>query len=390
MATKNNKYSGRKLIRSERNQKGNYTQISNSFVFNPEIGNPELRLLLYIMSNKDDYVIKTKNCMMYLNRTKPVINRSFKKLIALGILIITDDIIEVVIPEEMKKYKVGYLKGNKRSSLEVKKTLPSETEETTIKSKENLTTEVKKTLPNGKENYTPEVKKTYKKPLESIDNEDVTNPITLNNTRVLPVPAASGNTEQSHSNHNTKTNTGIELDLECDSLQSQASPSVLAPSLHTPKVEIEKVGEELSLPMGDNNSKPIPIEDETFPIDEEVSQPTVEPLPIEPDERFAEQLQVYNTSKYFLPEKFDKVKSLYNNYAEQYPNEYLPIMEFEMVLVYLMTARLGMVKIKGINFCLLYHNDICHNFKIIPQLIHEMLENPDDTKELLRKSELKQ
>ncbi len=105
--------------------------------------------------------------------------------------------------------------------------------------------------------------------------------------------------------------------------------------------------------------------------------------------QFAEQLNIYNNSKYFLPEKLDKVKNLYNNYAEQYPSEYLPIMEFEIVLVYLMTSILeGMVKMRGINSCLIYRDDICHHFKLIPQIIKEMVEHPDETEELLKESEL--
>ena len=208
---------------------------------------------------------------------------------------------------------------------------------------------------------------------------------------MLPVPATSGNTEQSHSNDNTNGNTGIELDLECDSLQSQASPSVLAPSLHTPKQVDENGDNESSLPIGDKYSDTLPKGVSTLPIVEEESQPSVEaePLPIEPDKRFAEQLEIYNTSKYFLPEKLDNVKNLYNNYAEQYPNKYMKIMDFEKVLVYLMTTILGMVKMRGINYCLLYRNDICHHFKDIPQLRQEMLDNPDETQELLKESELK-
>jgi len=93
------------------------------------------------------------------------------------------------------------------------------------------------------------------------------------------VPATSGNTEQTHSNDNTNSNTGIELDLECDELQSQASPSVLAPSLHTPKVETELEGKELSLPIDDDYSDIIPIKGETKPIEEELTQPTVELQP---------------------------------------------------------------------------------------------------------------
>ena len=357
MTTTNSKYSGRKLKKPELKREGNYTMIPNAFILNPDIKDAELRLLQFIMTNKDDIVITTRNCIRYLGKTKPYIDKSFGRLIESGVLKITDDIIEVIITEEMKRYKIGYLHG-----------------------KENLTTEVKKTLLSGKENLTTEVKKTYKKPLESIDNDSDTSPIILNNTRVLPVPAKGRSTEQSHSNDNTKGNTGIELDLERDALQSQASPSVLAPSLHTPKGEVEKVGEKSSLPF----------DDETLPIDVDSPQPTdePEPIPTEPDERFAEQLKIYNTSKYFLPKNLDKVKNLYKNYAEQYPNKYMRIIDFEKVLVCLMTLNIGMVKMKGINFCLLYRNDICHHFKDIPQLRQDMIENPDETIELLRISEL--
>ena len=227
--------------------------------------------------------------------------------------------------------------------------------------------------------------------MESIDNDNSTNPIILYNTRVPPVPAKSGNTERSHSNGNTKGNTGIELDLECDSLQSQAAPSVLAPSLHTPKVEIEKVGEKSSLPIDDDYSDILPIDDETLPIVEELPQPSVEakPLPIEPDKRFAEQLKIYNTSKYFLPDKLSQIENLYNDYAKEYPNKYMPIKDFEKVLIYLMTAALGgMVKRMGFNRCLLYRDDICYRFKDIPQLRQEMIDNPIGTKKLLKESEL--
>jgi hypothetical protein len=368
MAHKNNKYSGRRLQKPELKREGNYTMIPNAFILNPDIKDAELRLLQFIMTNKDDIVITTKNCIRYLGKTKPSIDKSFGRLIESGVLKITDDIIEVIIPEEMKRYKIGYLHG-----------------------KENLATEVKKTLLSGKKNLTTEVKKINNNPLETIDNDNDTDAIILNNTRVLPVPAKSGSTEQSHSNDNTNGNTGIELDLERDALQSQASPSVLAPSLHTPKGEVGNVGEESSLPRADENSKPLPIEDKTLPIVEEVPHPSVEPepLPIEHDKRFAEQLKVYNTSKYFLPEKLDKVKNLYNNYAEQYPNKYMKIMDFEKVLVYLMSVYFGrMVDMRGLNSCLMYRNEICHHFKDIPQLRQEMIENPDETIELLRISEL--
>ncbi len=64
-------------------------------------------------------------------------------------------------------------------------------------------------------------------------------------------------------------------------------------------------------------------------------------------------------------------------------------MDFEKVLVYLMTVYLGkMVDMRGLNSCLMYRDDICHHFKDIPQLRQEMIENSDDTKELLRESEL--
>ena len=54
-----------------------------------------------------------------------------------------------------------------------------------------------------------------------------------------------------------------------------------------------------------------------------------------------------------------------------------------------MTVYLGkMVDMRGLNSCLMYRDDICHHFKDIPQLRQEMIENSDDTKELLRESEL--
>lgn len=220
MAQKN-KYSGRKLKKPNMRKEGNFTMIPNAFILNPNIKNPELRLLSYIMMYDDNRRITTKNCMKYLSKSKPTIISSFEKLIELSILKITDEHIEVEIPEEMKKYTLGYSKG-----------------------KENITTEVKKTLPSNKDNFTSEVKKTDKKPLDNPDNEVITNPIILDNTtRVLPVLPTGESTEQSHSN-NTNSNTGLGLDLERDSLQSQASPSVLAPSLHTPKIEVEKESKE--------------------------------------------------------------------------------------------------------------------------------------------------
>ena len=390
MAQKISKYSGRKLKKPNMKQEGNFTQIPNAFILNPDIRDPELRLLQYIMMYSENRTITTKNCIMYLRKTMPAISSSFEKLAVLGVLKITNDIIEVIMPEEMKKYKLGYLEGKENITVDIKKTLPSESHGTIQEGKENFTTEVKKTLLPDKENFTINVKKTYKKPLDIIDNDNVTNPVILSNTRVLPVPATSGSTGQSHSNYNTNGKTGVELDLECVSLQSLASPSVLAPSLHTPKSEDEKVGKELSLPKGDDNSDILPIEVKTLPIIEKLPQPTVEvkPLPIEPDKRFAEQLNIYNTSKYFLPEKLNNVKNLYNKYADTYPNEYMPIMDFEEVLIYLMTVTIGMVKMRGINGCLMYRDDICHYFKDIHQFRQEMLDNPNDIKELLKKSEL--
>ena len=391
MAQKINKYSGRKLKKPDMKQEGNFTQIPNAFILNPEIRDPELRLLQYIMMHTENRKITTKNCIMYLGKTMPAISASFEKLVALGILKITDDIIEVIIPVEMKKYKLGYLEGKENNTIEVKKTLLSESDKTLQDGKENFTIDIKKTLLSGKENFTIDVKKTFKKPLDVIDNDNVANPIILSNTRVLPVPATSGSTGQPHSNYNTNGKTGVELGLECVSLQSLASPSVLAPSLHTPKGEDEKVGKELSLPKVDDYSDILPIEVKTLPIVEELPQPTVEvkPLPIEPDKRFAEQLNIYITSKYFLPEKLTDIKNLYNNYAVKYPNKYMPIMDFEEVLIYLMAVRLGgLVKMRGINRCLLYHNDICHYFKDIPEFRQEMLDNPNETKQLLKESEL--
>lgn len=276
MAQKNNQYSGRKLKKPNMRKEGNFTQIPNAFILNPNIKSPELRLLLYIMMYDDNRRITTKNCIKYLSKSKPTIISAFEKLVKLGILKINDEHIEVEIPEEMKKYTLGYFKGkenitenslktmqkgNDNFTTEVKKTLPSETDKILKEGKENVTVEVKKSLPSDKENFTTEVKKTDRKPLEDTDSKSVTNPIILSNTtRVLPVPPPRGK-RQSHSISNTNGNTGIKLDLECDTLQSQASPSVLAPSLHTPTVEVEKVSEELSLPTGNNNSDILPIEE---------------------------------------------------------------------------------------------------------------------------------
>jgi hypothetical protein len=383
-------------------QEGNFTQIPNAFILNPNIKNPELRLLQYIMMFSNNRTITTKNCVKHLGKSKPSITSSFEKLISLGILKIDDETIEVVIPEEMKKYTLGYFKDKENIPDGVKKTLPSEPVKISDKGKENFTTEVKKTLLTGKGNFTTEVKKIDKKPLESIDNKRDINPVILTNTtRVLPVPAKSGSTEQSHSNNNTKSNTDIELDLECDSLQSQASPSVLAPSLHTPKGEVEKVNKQSSLPVNEVDkvtkelSKPI---NEVSKISKELSSPIVdelsqskdnlEPIPVEPDKRFFEQLKEYNTSIYFLPKNLDKVKSLYMDYAKEYPNKFMKIKDFEKVLICLMNGALSMVKLRGINFCLIYNLDIRGNFKYIPQVRKDMLDYPEETTEILKKSEL--
>ena len=377
-----NKYSGRKLKKPDMRKEGSFTQIPNSFILNPEIRDPELRLLLYIMMHSDNRTITTKNCILYLCKTKPAIGSSFKKLLASGVLKINDEYIEVLIPEEMKKYKLRYLEGKENITTEVNRTLPSESENPIEQGKETLTTEVKKTLLSGKEIITPEVKNSYNKPLEYVDNEGIAISVILSNNRVLPVPAASGSTEQSHSNSNTKVKIGDGLDLECVSLTSARIPSGVPQTQHTPMEKVQIIGKESSLP----------IEENTTPKVKDLSQPNVEsiPQPIEPDKKFAEQLEIYNTSKYFLPEKLSTVKILYNDYANQYPNKYMPIMEFEEVLVYLMTATIGsMVKMRGINFCLLYRNDICYHFKDILQLRQDMIENPNETKEFLKQFELK-
>ena len=249
------KYSGRKLKLPNLRIERNFTQIPNAFLLNPEISDPELRLLMYIMMHKDYRIITTKDCQRYLHKTKPPITGAFEKLVALGILIITDENIEVIIPEEMKKYKLGYLKGQKNLTTEVKETLPTEAFKSNNDGKENLTIEVKKTLPSSKENLTPEVKNSYKKPLDDTDNKDNTNPIILlhNTTRVTPVPAASGSTG-AHSNNNTKGKTGTDLDLECVSLTSARIPSGVPQTQHTPKVKDEKEGKESS----DSNSNTSP------------------------------------------------------------------------------------------------------------------------------------
>lgn len=258
-----NKYSGRKLKKPNMKQEGNFTQIPNAFILNPEIRDPELRLLLYIMMHSDNRTITTKNCILYLCKTKPAIGSSFEKLIASGILKISDENIEIQIPEELKKYKLGYLESKENITTEVNKTLPSDSENPIEKGKENLTTEVKRTLLSGKENITPKVKNSYKKPLKYIDNEYITNPVILNNNRVLPVPAASGSTEQSHSNGNTKVKIGDGLNLEGVSLTSARIPSGVPQTQNLPIGMDGKLGKE-SLPIVGKNFDTIPNEDNNF------------------------------------------------------------------------------------------------------------------------------
>lgn len=230
-----NKYSGRKLKKPDMKQAGNFTQIPNAFILNPSIRDPELRLLQYILMYSDHRTITTTNCILYLGKTKPSIIKSFEKLISIGILKIDNENIEVIIPEEMRKFKLGYLDSKENLISEVKKTLPSESEKTLQEGKENLTIEVKKSLLPGKENITTEVKKPNKIPLESTDGDSVTNPIILNNSRVLPAPATSGSAEQTHSNDNTKGKTAIDLDLlECVTHPSARIPSGVPQTLHTP------------------------------------------------------------------------------------------------------------------------------------------------------------
>ena len=361
-------------------QVGSFTQIPNAFILNPDIRDSDLRLLLYIMMYSENRTITTKNCILHLGKTMPSISSSFEKLVACGVLKITDENIEVTIPEEMKKYTMRYLQGKENITSEVKKTIPSDSGNPIEKGKENLTTEVKKTLLSSKENITPEVKNSFKRPLENVDNDEIANPVIPSNNRVLPVPAASGSTEQSHSNSNTKVNIGNGLDLECVSLTSARIPSGVPQTQHTPMEKVQIIGKESSLPIKEN----------TTPKVNDLSQPTVESvtLPIEPDMKFAEQLEIYNTSKYFLSKNLNKVKNLYENYAKQYPNKYMTILEFEKVLVYLMAATIGMVEMRGINACLIYHNDICYHFKDILQFRQDMMENPNETKEFLKQFEL--
>ena len=63
----------------------------------------------------------------------------------------------------------------------------------------------------------------------------------------------------------------------------------------------------------------------------------------------------------------------------------MPIVDFEKILIYLITVTFGgIVKMRGINVCLLYHSDICHYFKEIPLFRQEMLDNSDEIIELLK------
>ena len=69
-----NKYSGRKLKKPDMKQAGNFTQIPNAFILNPNIRDPELRLLQYILMYSDHRTITTTNCILYLGKTKPSIH----------------------------------------------------------------------------------------------------------------------------------------------------------------------------------------------------------------------------------------------------------------------------------------------------------------------------
>ncbi len=240
----------------------------------------------------------------------------------------------------------------------------------------------------------------------NIDNKPNNQPdSSANNDLIVPLSGGDSNInspiDSSTTNNNinktdikekekirTLSNKSIELDLECDSLQSQASPSVLAPSLHTPKEEVEKVNKQSSLPVNEVDKV---TKELSSPIVDELSQSkdNLEPIPVEPDKRFFEQLKEYNTSIYFLPKNLDKVKNLYIDYSKECPNKFMKIKDFEKVLICLMVGTFEMVKLKGINFCILYYpNDIRHNFKYIPQVRKDMLDYPEDTIELLKKFKL--
>ena len=112
--------------------------------------------------------------------------------------------------------------------------------------------------------------------MDVIDNDNVTNPIILDNTRVLPVPATSGSTGQSHSNNKTNGKTGIELGLECVLRTSARFPSGVPQSQHTPTGNVEKVIKESSLQLVENNSDILPIEIKSLPIIKKLPEPTLE------------------------------------------------------------------------------------------------------------------
>lgn len=350
MAKNNSKYSGRKLKKPDMSIEKNYTQFPNAFILNPEIGNSELRLLLFLMMNKNNYVIQTENCVKYLHKSKQAISPQFAKLIKLGVVKITDENIEVIIPEEMKKYKWKYLDGIIRQDDEVKKTSPQDSTKPTSISQDDFTIEVKKTSPSKKENLTSESSELNTKNAEDVDVEVLDDDLLLsNNNRVLPVPAKGGGTEQTHSNK-TIEDWGVGVLEGVD--EALASPSVLAPSSHPPKSN-----------------------EEIF-------------LTTKLDKRFTDQLNEYNASKYFLTKNFRMVKDLYNQYVIQHPNEFIPIYDFEEILVCLITLSIGMCKRKGINVCLIYRHNIIHNFKDIPELRQEMADNPTVVKKILKDSEL--
>ena len=54
-----------------------------------------------------------------------------------------------------------------------------------------------------------------------------------------------------------------------------------------------------------------------------------------------------------------------------------------------MNVTLQMVKMRGINDCLIYRDDIYDYFKYISEFIENINDNPDEAKRILEKSMLK-
>jgi hypothetical protein len=249
----------------------------------------------------------------------------------------------------------------------------------------------------------------------SSENTNRGNTSSENTSRVSPIQRSNNETITNESikndsikNEPIKNESVVgDLDLESVAVQSLASASQLAPSLHTPIEEVQrgnspKVEEKVfvdNTPIQDlsqsdkaNENTTNILVDNSLQIVEELHNPMddIKSQPIVPDVRFSEQHKLYTTSKYFLKDNLDRVLEIYQYYGNKFPNSFMNIGTFDKVLAYLIVTQLGMINHMNINKCLkTYRNDIEFNLVHVPQLYKEMKENPEDTQKILKEHELK-